>query len=1656
MNTITTMTDEELDFDPFAGAAVERVVPTSEAQREVWLADKLGADASLAFNESTNLRIQGRLDIASLRSALNSLVERHEALRATLGPDGTELLIGASAALETPLIDWRGYSEPEQRALLQGAAQEAVTTAFNLEQGPLFRSAIYQLSDNEHVLLMTAHHVVCDGWSWGVITHDLGALYGAALGLPSRLEAPLRYGDYVAWENSEESQQALREHERFWLQRFAGGSVPSLDLPTDRARAPVRSFKSDRLDYPLPADVVADVRKLGAKAGTSLFATLLSGFAVLLQRLTGQDDLVIGVPAAGQAASGMHELVGHCVNLLPVRIAADPKQGFDAFVTLSGASLLDAFEHQTLTYGSLLAKLPIARDPSRLPLVSVMFNVDQASGNGDLFPDLAVQVSTNPRQRENFELFINATPVGAGFSLECQYNTDLFDAGTIARWMQAYETLLRAAVRAPATALQALDWLAPGEYAAIAALQPTPSAVPQGALMHSAFVQQCAATPERVALRHAGVACTYQALDQRSNQLAHSLRARGIGRGQRVGICLNRGIDMVVALLAVLKAGGTYVPLDPGFPKDRLSYYAEDAQLALLLTESGIEPAPRAWRADAAERILNLDSDSEWLKSPTISLSTGAQDAQSADAAYIIYTSGSTGKPKGVCVPHGAVANFLISMQKAPGIAANDCLAAVTTLSFDIAVLELMLPLTVGAEVLLVPRETAMDGNLLSELLISSGATMMQATPGMWRILLDTAWQGPPNFKALVGGESLPPDLAREMLKRTGALWNMYGPTETTIWSTVWPIRSSADLLGGMSIGRPIDNTHVWILNDAQQPCPIGVPGEICIGGLGVAMGYLDRPELTADRFVADPFSSLAGARLYRTGDRGRWRSDGLLEHLGRLDFQVKVRGYRIELGEIEALCSEFPGVLQSLVITREDVPGDVRLVAYLKLAAGLKLDEAAIRNHLRQKLPDYMLPQHMVALDSFPLLPNGKVDRKALPAPEPTQLAPSSARVKPRNPLEQTVTTAMEKILNLPGLGIHDDFFAMGGHSLLAARLISQLNRDLAINLPMKVLFEASTAEKLAVAIERSRASNIPPRSPVVAAPQRNSAALTLMQDRIRFVEEMHQDSVAYNTPSGHLLTGPMQADLFVLAMHDLVQHQPALRTMIGRPTEHGSYRQIILDTLKFDMPVVDLTHLPQEQRKPEALLQMQAIIDEPMNIFEAPLFRVALYKLEDEVHAFLFMPHHIIFDGWSFDIFYQDIAAFYGARVQGVAARHPRLPVTYGDFADWQAQWMQGPEFQQQLAYWNERFSKAPEARALTPDFPRKLGSTGVGASEWLRVDKALTEQLREVARGLDATLNMLTMAIFTGMVSGLVQRESVFIGVPVRGRWTPDLESVMGFFNNMLPVPLQPHADLPMKQFVAVVKRELLDAFSYQDIPFERLAEEPAATRHLQRAGLYQALFSYQDARDRVRDWGGLQQQTILLFQKGATQDFGIWLMEVPNGLEGGLVYNADLYGQPTAAAFCQRYLELLHAFADNPGISVGDLFKAAPSESSRYLVRLGREPELTQPDSATQAGQAAPARRATLSPDETALAKVWCATLGIELDQVRAGDNFFDLGGSSLLAMRSIETARRELGLQIDAQRYIYESLAQLAIPALAQAAPQKASRLGRFFSQFSKK
>ena len=783
--------------------------------------------------------------------------------------------------------------------------------------GPLFRTKLVKLGADHHALLFTSHHIIFDGWSTNVLLGELAALYAARLaGADAVLPTAPSFRKYALEQEKWKHSAERAEVEAWWVSKFRTPVTP-LELPTDRPRGAVKSFNGNMARRVIGAAAYQRIKRFGAQQGCTLFATLLAGYKALVHRLSGQADIVVGIPSAGQSQLEDGALVGHCVNFLPLRTSfeGDPTAG--SLLKQVRATLLDAYDHQGYTFGSLVQKLGVRRDPSRLPLVEIQFNLEKV-GTGLTFPGLRAEVDPCPKAYVNFDLFLNVVEADDGLTLDLDYNSDLFDRQTAERWLGHYETLLEGMAADATRPVSAVPMLTPQEvHRVLVEWNQTRLDYPRDLCAHQLIEAQARRTPDAVAVVCGNSQLTYAELERGANRIAHSLRRRGVSVGDRVAVCLDRSTDMLLAVFGVLKAGAAYVPLDPDFPRDRIVTVVEDADPVLFLTAHDIA----ARLALPAGKVVCLAAAGSEIEREEATPPATAATAD--DIAYVIYTSGSTGKPKGVQIPHRAVVNFLTSMAVRPGMTEADTLLAVTTLSFDIAVLELYLPLTVGGRVVLATREDTIDGTRLLDLIRSSAATVMQATPATWRLLLEAGWAGGDGLKVLCGGEALPRDFADELLARAGSVWNMYGPTETTVWSATSPVEPGPD---PVRVGPPIANTEFYVLDGRGRPVPIGVAGELHIGGEGLALGYWNRPELTAEKFVSDPFRPGPNRRLYRTGDLVQPRADGTLEFLGRIDNQVKIRGFRIETGDVEHALKQYPGVRDCVVVAREDVPGDKQL----------------------------------------------------------------------------------------------------------------------------------------------------------------------------------------------------------------------------------------------------------------------------------------------------------------------------------------------------------------------------------------------------------------------------------------------------------------------------------------------------------------------------------------------------------------------------------------------------------------------------------------------------------------------------------------------------------------------------------------------------------
>lgn len=1032
---------------------IERLITTTASQTEILLACIFGKeDANKAFNESITLNLYGDLNIESVQKALNTLISRHESLRAAFSPDAKYMFIFKD--IEVPL-DYRDFSNlkiENQSAELEKLKRKHTSESFDLVWGPLLRFSLVKLNEKSYSLVFTAHHVICDGWSTGIILQEISKLYSEySKGVPSNLKQPELYSHYSQYVAELHSSKAYDSVQEFWVNQYAY-SIPELNLPTDRPRPKLRTFACNRLDFDLKSNLYSGLKLLAKQERISLVTICLAAFDVLIHKVTNQKDFIIGLPAAGQSESLKLNLVGHCVNLLPLKTNIDPELSFIEYLNGRNEYLLDAYEYQQLTFGKLLQLLPIQRDNSKIPLVPVIFNIDMGMSQGVHFEGLEFSLQNNSRQFENFELFVNATDENDILTFEWSYNVGLFDSETIQKMMASFETLIKSFIDSPNTPI---NQFLKKEKAVLTAESKDSAELKDDRLVVDMILDACENYKNHVALESDFQTIQYGDIPERINHFAWQLNNAGVKENDVVAISLPRSPEMVYALLALLHMGCSYVPLDPSYPENRLEYMLGDSNAAFLITTEKLsQKIPPTNQVLLIEDLLKGEGQSHSKKYP--------KKSKKERIAYIIYTSGSTGKPKGVVVTQENLMNFLRSMSQNPGISESDRLLSITTISFDIAGLELYLPLINGATLVLAHDDVSKDGRLLMTNIEDKNISYLQATPTSWQMLIDAGWKKKLAIKALSGGERLTKELATKILGVCDELYNMYGPTETTIWSTVKKIDKNDGLI---TIGKPIANTQIYILDEQNHPLEVGIEGQIAIGGLGVAKGYLNRPELTNERFIKGNGFNVTDTPIYLTGDLGKILPSGELVYIGRMDQQVKIRGHRIELSEIEYEICSLPGIQNSTVIA-----SDGKLYAFIKGGQKIaNLKPESLSSELRKKLPLHMIPQTYQSIEEFPTTLNGKIDRNALKK----LIIQSQSQIKekrftaPRTRTEHLVAETWKSALEKEQIDIFSNFFDLGGHSLIALQIVTEIESKTSERIPISAFFEHPTIEKLARLIE-------------------------------------------------------------------------------------------------------------------------------------------------------------------------------------------------------------------------------------------------------------------------------------------------------------------------------------------------------------------------------------------------------------------------------------------------------------------------------------------------------------------------------------------------------------------------------------------------------------
>jgi amino acid adenylation domain-containing protein len=1500
----------------------------SFAQEQFWFVDQL-APGNVAYNFSWPIRLRGPLDVSALERAFAEVVRRHESLRTgfTLEDGGPIQVIGDEYPFTLALVDVSAESRPQEAA--QRLVDEESKRPFDLGSVGLFRGRLIRLSDSDHILQIVVHHIVFDEWSKVVLYRELSTLYQAFLeGRSSPLPEPqVQYAEFAEWQRSRLTDDVLHRGLAHWMSELE--AVPTvLELPSDRVRPSVASLRGSRRRLPLPHQLTTTLEELAQHEGVSFFDCLLALFEVLLYRYTGEADFVVGVPGDDRTRPELDDTIGVLLSTVVLRSDLSGAPSFRSLVQRVRRRVLEAGAHSDLPFELLVRELQPVRDLSRHPLFQVLFAINPPDPSLHLAGLEAEEIETEATAA-GVDLFLFVQERADGFDALWEYSTDLFDRETIERIHGHFVRLLGAVVDSPDRPVDELPMVSESERRRLlSSWNGGEKDYPQVPL-HALVEAQARRSPEDVAIVFEGEQLTYAELNARANQLARCLRAVGVAQDSLVAISLERSLDLVVGLLGILKAGAAYVPLDPELPQERLMFLLSDSKATVLLSQKRLLDQLPSFGG----RIICLDTDEPEISREStadLDLAVGPDGL-----AYVIYTSGSTGRPKGVLNTHRGIVNRLLAMQDTYRLDGSDRLLQKTQSSFDVSVREFFWPLIFGARLVLAAPGEHGNPSYLGEVIEREGVTILHFVPSMLQLFLDETDAA--RFRSLrcvlSGGEPLPSDLVKRFFERFDCeLHNLYGPTEAAVSVTTWQCRAD-DETPVVPIGRPVANTQIYVVDSRLEPLPVGVWGELLIGGAQVARGYHDRPDLTADRFVANPFGA---GRVYRTGDIGRWNVAGVLEFGGRIDDQIKVRGFRVELGEIEVVLREHESVAESAVVAVESARGRSELAAYVVVEPTSPDDtpsRADLHSFLRAKLPDYMVPSSMTFLDELPLLPSGKLDRNALPAPD--RSAAQDEFVEPETASERAIAEIWSELLEVERVGRNDNFFTLGGHSLLAVRLVGRVCKQFDVELPLCAFLQEPTVAALAREIKTDDREPEPELPPLVARTGVRESSFA--QERFWFVDQVMGSSAAYNIPVGVRLRGDLQVQILESALSEIVRRHEILRTHFS--VEDGRPVQIVEPPHRVSLALVDLTELPEEERKQAA----QGFVDEQtQTLFEltrGPLFRVHLLRLDEHDHVLHMVFNHLVFDGWSKVVLFRELGALYDAFMPGSPSPLQELSLQYADFAEWQRSWLRGELLDQELAHWKESLSGMAEALELPTDRPRPAVASMRGAWSRCTVPTRTVEGLQALARREGASFYMTLLAVFDLLLHRYSGQDDVVLGMPVDGRDRPEFEDIIGDFVDTVILRVEVSGNLTFRELLDRVRRRMLDAIAHQRLPFEELVRALEPDRQLGRHPLYQVMLTLVPAESPL-ELVGLEIEEIAAERASSPIDLTVFLEQRDNEYEAIWEYSTDLFEQETIERMQGHFLRLLDAVVAEPDRPVGELGMLSEAEREQALAAWDR--------------------------------------------------------------------------------------------------------------------
>ena len=1534
------------DAENTAMAPTERaaVFPTSFAQQRLWLLHQLDPESPV-YNVARALRLVGTLNIKALQAALTEIVRRHATLRTVFpvveGPPVQS--VEAAAPVNLEYFDLSHVEGESREVECIRCLREEARRPFDLQRQWPFRALLLRLSQTEHVLLLNIHHIASDRWSSSILIRELSILYRSFVGERySRLpELPFQYTDFACWQRQRLQGDVLDRQLSYWRQQLAG-VLPQLQLPTDRMRLGCPTFKGATQYFRLSAELTDALRALSHREGATLFMTLLAAFQVLLYRYSRQKDFTVGTMIANRNRVEIEDLIGFFVNTLVLRADLSGRPTFSQLLSRVRESALGAYDHQDLPFERLVEDLQPDRELSHTPLFQVMFGLQNTLSQRLELPGLTVESIRLDLGTAKFDLTLLFVEDKEGLQGTLEYSTDRFEAARMTRMIAHFEVLLKDIVAAPERAIVDLSLLTSAEeYQLLKEWCGSSVQSRADSCVHQLFEKHAELAPTRVAVTCGEESITYGELNARANQLAHYLRAQGVRLESRVGVCTGRSVELVVALLGILKAGGAYVPLDPDYPDERLSFMLADAGVEVLLGsqqyQEKLARLARQARIPSGLRLVWLDS--EWGVTAQWSCENLTQTVTPEQLAYVIYTSGSTGKPKGALVTHQNVVRLFLATDAWFRFNERDVWTLFHSYAFDFSVWELWGALIYGGRLVVVPYLISRSPKAFYELLVRDQITVLNQTPSAFRQLIEAEGANGGNNLAvryvILGGEALDMQSLRPWYDRhedrQPQLVNMYGITETTVHVTYRPL-SKKDLDSGSVIGVPIPDLQVYILDERMRPLPIGVPGEMFVGGAGLARGYLNRPELTAERFVPHPFSDEPGARLYKTGDLARFLPGRDIEYLGRIDEQVKIRGFRIELGEIESVLCQHPTVREAVVIAREEVPGDQRLVAYLIADGQASSNVAELRRFLQEELPDYMIPADFIWLEALPLSPSGKLDRRALPTPDRLRPEMEPALEAPQTEIEKVLASIWIQLLGIDRLGIHDNFFELGGHSLLATRVMARVQAQLGIELPLRVMFDSPTVAEFAAAVEgalkqrdEGKDQHETERASDGSSEDIFVFPASFAQQRLWLLERLEPNSDVYNIPAVFRLRGKLVVHALERCLKEIVRRHESLRTTFT--SRDGQPFQVVHAASAPWFALLDFSEFPQNQREAEAVCRVTEEVRRPFDLCQGPLLRALLCRLTDQDHMLLLTMHHIISDGWSMRVIEQEMAALYASFAAGEPSPLEELPLQYADFAVWQRDWLNGEVLEKEIDYWRNQLEGVPPLITWPTCRPRSEVQSFRGITRAVTVSLEVTQALKFFSLREGVTLFMTLLAAFQILLYGHTNQADVVVGSPIANRNRPEIEGLIGFFVNTLVLRTRLSSALTFRELLALVREVCLGAYAHQDLPFDVLVARLNPQRAVSSTPLFQVMFSLQNASSSELALTGLEVTRMSLDRGVSKFDLSLGLSENPDGLSGSLSCARDLFDVAQAESLASQYQKLLESIVANPDEHLAGLLGVA---------------------------------------------------------------------------------------------------------------------------------